>query len=578
MLQGAAATATDATPPLGRWLGISSAVILLVVIMIATQIAGFIYTRGQQADLSHLRQGTRELRIVQQSIVDARGGVEDFLQTNEQGYLQSYLWGVDAIDARRNTAFRDLDEVTAPAAVARGERPALAAMDQLETVWREAIAAAKAGKRDEAQAMLIDEGTRRLVVKVRGAVVRYLDISSARGSALEERISNGSAIVMTLQIIGGGMTLLCLVFAFYTGAREARGRRLAMLAAIDARRQVEQLFEMTDMLQSASDYSDANAVLRATADRLLPDLGGALYIFNNSRDRLDLATSWNLPEGSIVEAVIAHSQCWALKRGKPHLNRMGDGALHCEHHKDSGTVLEMPMIARGEVLGLLRIHANGEDAVARLAKIQGIATALGDAMSLALSNIALREKLRNQALRDPLTGLYNRRFMEDTLDRLIHLADRNQNPIAAIMIDLDHFKTLNDQHGHAMGDTVLRAAAAAVTGALRQSDVACRYGGEELIVLLPDCDLECGAAKAETLRQRIEALSEIHGARVTASFGVASIPEAASQAGDLVAMADAALYRAKQAGRNRVAVAPCRAGGTTPDGAGERPDLLKAAE
>jgi diguanylate cyclase (GGDEF)-like protein len=546
--------------------------------MIATQIAGFVYTRGQQADLSQMRQRTRELRIVQQSLVDARSGVEDFLQTGEQGYLQSYLWAVDAIEARRNTAFRDLDDMTAPAAVARGERPALTAIDQLENIWREAIAMARAGKRDQAQALLIDQDTRQLVVQVRGAVARYLDFTGTHGSALEERIANGNTIVMSLQIVSGGLTLICLIYAFLAGAREARGRRQAMTAAIDARRQVEQLFEMTDMLQSASDYDDANAVLRATADRLLPDLGGALYVFNNSRDRLDLATSWDLPDGTLLESTIAPSQCWALKRGKSHVNRSGNDALQCEHHKDGGTVLEMPMMARGEVFGLLLVHAEGDNATTRLAEVKGITTALGDAMSLALSNIALREKLRNQALRDPLTGLYNRRFMEDTLDRLVHLSDRNQKPIAAIMIDLDHFKALNDQHGHAMGDAVLRGVATAITGGLRQSDVACRYGGEELIVLLPDCDLECAAVKAEMLRQRIEALSGIHGARVTASLGVASIPEAASRAADLVATADSALYRAKQAGRNRVAVARRRSGTSTPDEAPEAPGLLKAAE
>ena len=569
---------TEATEPARRWFGMSVAVIILVVVMIATQVTGFVYTRGEQQDLSHLRQGTRELRIVQQALVDARSGVEDFILTREEGYLQSYLWAVDSIDSRRNTALKTLDEATAPQAVVRGDRPALIAIDQLENIWRQAIRLARDGKRDEAQALLIDPGTRELVVQVRGAVSRYLDTTNGKGSALEERISNGSSVVMTLQIISGALTLLCLIYAFYNGAREARGRKAAMVEAIAARRQVELLFEMTDTLQSASGYNDANAVLRATADRLLPDLGGELYIFNNSRDRLDLATAWDLPDSIITQPAIAPAHCWALKRGKPHINRPGNGALRCEHHKDGDTALEMPMMARGEVFGLLRIHADGEGANERLSAVQGLTMALGDAMSLALSNIALREKLRNQALRDPLTGLYNRRFMEDTMERLVHLADRNQSPIAAMMIDLDHFKTLNDQHGHAMGDAVLRAVSTAISSVLRQSDVACRYGGEELIVILPDCDLESAAGKAETLRQRIEALSDVHGARVTASFGVASIPETATQASDLVALADTALYRAKQAGRNRVECAPRRAGEPSASEPHAATGLLKAAE
>ena len=140
-----------------------------------------------------------------------------------------------------------------------------------------------------------------------------------------------------------------------------------------------------------------------------------------------------------------------------------------------------------------------------------VATALADAMSLALANIALREKLRTQALRDPLTGLYNRRYMEDVLDRYVSLAERSDSPLSIVMIDLDHFKRLNDDFGHAVGDAVLCEVAAAIIGTIRPGDVACRYGGEELVVLFPDCGMIEALAKAEMLRARIERLSENHG-------------------------------------------------------------------
>jgi diguanylate cyclase (GGDEF)-like protein len=243
--------------------------------------------------------------------------------------------------------------------------------------------------------------------------------------------------------------------------------------------------------------------------------------------------------------------------------------------------LEIPMIARGEILGLLQIYADGEDAERRLEEVSGIGTALADAMSLALANIALRDKLRSQALRDPLTGLYNRRYMEDTLQRVVRLADRERHDVSVIMIDLDHFKRLNDQHGHAKGDTVLRDAAAVVINQMRETDVACRYGGEELIVVMPNCGLEAAAAKAERIRVGIEALSENGGVQVSASFGVAAIPATSLAAKDLVANADAALYRAKQEGRNRVVRAILRENGERPDGLAEPefsryPELLAA--
>jgi diguanylate cyclase (GGDEF)-like protein len=350
------------------------------------------------------------------------------------------------------------------------------------------------------------------------------------------------------------LVLASLAWAGPLALREMKKRRATSSSAVQTRTQVELLFQMTDILQSALGYADANAVLRATAAKLLPGLGGALYVFNNSGDRLDLSSVWGWPEDSLPVESILPSHCWALKRGKPHVNRADSDSLHCEHHDDRTVMLEIPMMARGEVYGLLNIQAAGADAEAILSASAPVAAALADAMSLALANIALREKLRTQALRDPLTGLYNRRYMEDVLERYANLAERNESALSLLMIDLDHFKRLNDEFGHAVGDAVLCEVAAAIIGSVRPCDVACRYGGEELVVLLPDCGKVEALAKAELLRGRIERLSENHGTRITASFGVATIPETSKTASALFD-ADAALYLAKQAGRNRVASA-----------------------
>jgi diguanylate cyclase (GGDEF)-like protein len=217
------------------------------------------------------------------------------------------------------------------------------------------------------------------------------------------------------------------------------------------------------------------------------------------------------------------------------------------------------MLARGEVCGLLTLSAEASSDENSLATLQPIATALADAMSLALANISLRERLRNQALRDPLTGLYNRRFLEEMLERFTLEAERRHSPLAAVMVDLDHFKRLNDQFGHATGDAVLRQVANTVLAGLRGSDVACRYGGEELALLMPDCSQTEAEAKAEQLRLAIEDFArDGRLPKVTASFGVAGLPEATTRTDELLRLADGALYQAKQQGRNRVAAAPCR--------------------
>jgi diguanylate cyclase (GGDEF)-like protein len=297
---------------------------------------------------------------------------------------------------------------------------------------------------------------------------------------------------------------------------------------------------------------------------VVPMADAALYVFNNSRDRLDLAKSWNTGEAFHPADSLLPGNCWALKRGKGHINDPATGTLCCMHHIGTAATVEIPMLARGQVHGLVVLAVEDGEAHLKLKAVGRLARAMADSMSLALSNIALREKLRTQSLRDPLTGLYNRRYMEDALERYVSLAERTSSPTSVVMIDLDNFKRLNDEHGHAKGDAVLRDVAAQLVGGLRPSDVVARYGGEELMVILPGCSLEGAQIKTEGLRARIEGLSDAHGVPISASFGIATVPETSTSPADVVPMADAALYAAKQAGKNCIRVAERRGGGTDP--------------
>jgi diguanylate cyclase (GGDEF)-like protein len=462
----------------------------------------------------------------------------------ERGALAGYFRDLEMLKGQRTETLDTLSEVPA-------------ALDKLLLDWTEAVNLSADGHADEARALSTDRQTAQSVANITAKAQAALQQAQLVLGAHDDSIRLGTLAVLVLQVLSGTLAMSGMFFAFRSSAREAFGRSAALKSADTSREQVARLFEMADVLQSAADYGDANQVLRATATELLPGYSGALYVFNNSRDRLVLSTSWGREDVALPEA-IAPDQCWALKRGKPHLNRVDGSKLCCEHHAGGDTVLEIPMIARGEIMGLFQLFAPGEQAEARLEAITGLGSALADGMSLALANMGLREKLRNQALRDPLTGLYNRRYMEDCLQRFVRLADRENREVSVVMVDLDHFKKLNDTHGHAFGDSVLRDTAMTIVGALRETDIVCRYGGEELVVILPDCNLDRAADKAELLRVRVAALSETHAAEISASFGVASVPYTSTGVSDMLAAADAALYRAKQAGRNRVMAAPTR--------------------
>lgn len=527
--------------------------IVIMVGMIAAIGTEFYYMAQQQATISRVGEETRAKRVARQALMETNGAVLHALATR--------TWQVDAapfVRAMDNALAQPASsfpvEVTLDGAAVQGS----VAVNLLVEGWREVVGLIEAGDFEQAQARYEALALLTTLRSVATAFHRELAVIERTYEGLNQGIGRSMTFVLSLQVLAGVVSVLAFLIALRRSNREAKARATAVVASNQTRVQVERLFAMTDMLQSAGDHTDANSVLRATASELLPRFGIALYVFNNSRDRLVLSTDWGDHGTDELPTTVAPSQCWALKRGKPHINEPGDGKLCCEHHSGSAHVLELPMVARGEILGLLQVYAVGEDGLERLNEIWALATALGDAMSLALSNIMLREKLSNQALRDALTGLYNRRYMEDTLLRFSRLAERENKPLSAIMIDLDHFKRLNDEHGHAMGDAVLRDVASTLIGCLRESDVACRYGGEELIVLLPSCDIEDAAEKAEVIRSRIAALSQTHNVPVSASLGVATIPVTSASPAELVAAADAALYRAKQAGRNQVMLAPRR--------------------
>jgi diguanylate cyclase (GGDEF)-like protein len=215
-------------------------------------------------------------------------------------------------------------------------------------------------------------------------------------------------------------------------------------------------------------------------------------------------------------------------------------------------------MSHGEALGLLHVlPASPDNGV--LERKQQLAQTVAGQLGLALATLKLQESLREMAVRDPLTGLFNRRYLEETLEREFLRAARQGVPIALIMLDIDHFKRCNDTYGHDAGDALLRELGAFLQRYCRGSDVACRYGGEEFILTLSDCSLEIACQRAEEMRQAVQILQVHHGRRtleaITLSFGVAAFPEYGDNPDAVLKAADAAMYRAKQQGRDRVVAA-----------------------
>ena len=234
--------------------------------------------------------------------------------------------------------------------------------------------------------------------------------------------------------------------------------------------------------------------------------------------------------------------------------------LRCKHIHSTSEISEtlcIPMIAQGEALGLFYLSAETQDALPETK--QQLARTVAEQVALALANLHLRETLQHQSIRDPLTGLFNRRYLEESLQQEISRAQRYQRSIGVIMMDVDHFKQFNDTYGHETGDHVLQTIGKLLKESVRGSDIACRYGGEEIVLVLSESTLPDTQARAESIREAISKLRIHQNGKIldtlTASFGVASFPQHGAIGSALVQAADAALYRAKAAGRNQVVAA-----------------------
>lgn len=321
------------------------------------------------------------------------------------------------------------------------------------------------------------------------------------------------------------------------------------------------LSQTGSLLQACQSLDETDSIIAELVRELFPRTHGVLCRQGVTQNILEVVASWGDP--LMRDSEIGVDDCWALRRGREYTIDNAEAELLCPHlpgPPEHGYVC-LPMIAQGELLGLLHMQWGGpergmsEEAwQRRLEDRKRMAMRVTEQFSLALANLKLREMLRGQSIRDQLTGLYNRRHMEESLTREMHRANRHQTPLGIIMLDVDHFKRFNDTHGHDDGDVLLRELGALLRNSIRQEDIACRYGGEEFLVIMPDAALDVVAERAEMLRAKVRKQLKLKQETVTISAGVAVYPEHGLTMEAVLSAADQALYQAKDGGRDRVVV------------------------
>jgi diguanylate cyclase (GGDEF)-like protein len=321
-------------------------------------------------------------------------------------------------------------------------------------------------------------------------------------------------------------------------------------------REINLLTEMSNRLQIASRFEETFIIVSDYVGQLFPGSAGALWMMEPPGNSFVLKNQWgpapeNLP-GLITE------DCWALRRGRQYFvaSEQAPG-LYCRHLavEQISSSLCMPILAQGKTVGLLHLETGQEMAPFNLAAQQLLAVT-AEQMGLALSNLQLRDNLREQAIRDPLTGLYNRHYMEISLERELNRAARNHQNVSLMLLDIDHFRQINNNFDHATGDQLLAELGKILRSSVRSEDIACRFGGEKFMLILPDTSLEVAQQRAIHLRDEVKQISIWHDGRllpeITLTIVLANWPQHALDMFELIRLAESTLKQSKLIGPDQV--------------------------
>lgn len=400
------------------------------------------------------------------------------------------------------------------------------------------------------------------------ALSGMLSSTSAAYGARARRASRSGTFDFAL-VLSIATAVIALLFWRFQKAQTATKTALSEQQASTRREKAVLLLgEMGEQLRACQSTAKAYGIIASSAERLFPEEPGALYVFDATHETLKTGASWGGVEALPPESGFAARECWALRKGTIHVVTDPNGAPSCRHLGDSPTAcyLCVPMTAHDETLGVLHLRrcerpgATEERSMGDvITSKRHLALTFAEHVAMALVNMRLQESLRDQAIRDPLSGLFNRRYMEESLERELSRAARAETPVAVIMLDIDYFKHFNDRFGHAAGDAAIVALAALLRFRVRNEDVPCRYGGEEFVLVLPGVVAGDACQRAEELREAVQGLPLQYDSRslpaMTVSLGVAVSTECGSTSENLLKAADDALYRAKAEGRNRVVLA-----------------------
>lgn len=404
-----------------------------------------------------------------------------------------------------------------------------------------------------------------------GAIEFFTDITDIRDTfILRVQIALAAICALVLTLVSVLIMVIRRSNKLSVGRlnlQTAKEREL-MEQQLQMAREVRLLGELNEWLQSSRSLEELFQMVSQFMTHILPCCEGSVYVYSNSRDVLDGCASWN---GGSHKNHIHPEACWGLRRGRTYSYGESEVDFVCEHKDtdDGRPYFCFPILAHGETVGLMTLTATSETPIEEFKAGKRLSQMCAEQISMAIANVQMRDQLHDQSVRDPLTGLFNRRHLTESLRKMITRSHKDGTTLSLVSIDVDHFKKFNDNHGHDAGDMVLRAVGASMVQLCDGDELACRLGGEEFMMLLPGLSQEAVFERAERLRRNIEGLSVRYGEknlpRITISIGLSHYPDHGTLPQDLMKSADDALYEAKGNGRNQTIIANTLVGATEAD-------------
>lgn len=543
------------------WFALAVLLLMADVILVYRSFSQF---DAQKNLVTHTYQVINMLDDVVSGLKDVQSAQRGYIITGQADYLTPYSVALPKIPENlRRLEILVSDNPAQGKNLARLKQDAEARIK----VAQDVIAAYESGGQEAAFAIVRTGAGKREMDQIQLLVADMIAMERMLLDRRQDKVDAAADVTLAMGSAGVLFCVLIIGAVFIAihrlALRRERAEKQAQAALVEIREVAEQdarISHMTDYLQSCRKVSEAYDVVAKSLPQIMPGTSGGIALYNNSRNILETAISWG---DAAARDAFAPERCWALRRGQLHHVHQGSGEPACDHLPESkGNTLCFPMQAQGEITGCFYLISDSPEAIT--AHIDKAVRRSGEQIALALSNLKLQERLRDQSIRDPLTKLFNRRYLEETMDRELDRARRKELPLGVMVLDIDHFKKYNDTRGHDAGDALLAQFAKLLMDQIRQEDIACRYGGEEFVIIMPGASAGITFDRAQricdaTRRMKITIGAEIFGG-VTVSIGVSCYPAHGLRTEDLITMADQALYTAKHSGRDQVRVAEEAAG------------------